>query len=101
MLENGMSNLSRQGVDNYGYMFQSAKYRTLAGEYDQAITQLEHAIDRGFQSYKLFVTLTPMFEPLRDDPRFVAAQAAMVENINVEREALGLEPVDPQDQRWY
>ena len=39
-----------------------------------------------------------MFEPLRDDPRFIAAEAIMVDNINVEREALGLEPVDPLDQ---
>jgi hypothetical protein len=42
-----------------------------------------------------------MFEPLRNDPRFVAAEAQMIEGINVERRALGLEPVDPLNQRVY
>ncbi len=41
-----------------------------------------------------------MLEPLRDDPRFVAAQNAMIAKANIERKALGLEPVDPLDQMW-
>ncbi len=39
-----------------------------------------------------------MFEPLRDDPRYVSVEAVMVDNINVERKALGLEPIDPDNQ---
>jgi hypothetical protein len=42
-----------------------------------------------------------MFEPLRDDPRMVAVEAVMVNNINVDREALGLEPTDPLNQFWH
>ena len=64
----------------------------------RAITQLEHAIGRGYQDYDLFAAITPMFEPLRDDPRFMAVEAAMVANMNVEREALGLEPINPLSQ---
>ena len=41
-----------------------------------------------------------MFEPLKNDPRFIAAEAAMVDHINVERQALGLEPIDPLNQFW-
>jgi hypothetical protein len=98
LVENAMSNLSGQGVDNSWFMYQNAKYLALAGEYDQAITQLEHAIDRGLRGYALFVTHTPMFEPLRDNPRFVAVEAIMVAKNNVEREALGLEAIDPLNQ---
>jgi hypothetical protein len=42
-----------------------------------------------------------MFEPLRDNPRFVAVEAVMVDHINVEREALGLEAIDPLKQVWH
>ena len=98
LMENAMSNLSDQGVDNYVFMFENAKYLALAGEYDEAITQLERAVDRGYGGYELMATGTPMFEPLRDDPRFIAVETVMVDNINVEREALGLEPVDSANE---
>jgi len=101
LVENAISSLSAQGIDNYAYEVEKAKYLALAGEYDEAISHLETAIDRGFQDYTPMVAHTPIFAPLQDDPRFIAAEAIMVENINVEREALGLEPVDLQDQRWY
>ena len=45
--------------------------------------------------YAPLATQAPMFEPLRDDPRFVAVEAAMIENINAERQALGLDAIDP------
>jgi TolB-like protein len=99
LVENAMANLSDQGIDNWLFMLEDAKYLALAGEYDAAITQLEHAVDRGLQGYAPIAGFIPMFEPLRDDPRFVAAEAHMVEGINVERQALGLEPIDPLSQR--
>ena len=98
LVENAMSKLSGQGIDNYVFMYENAKYLALAGEYDDAITQLEHAIDRGLRFYAPLATAVPMFKPLRDDPRFVAIEAVMVGNINIEREALGLEPIDPLNQ---
>jgi TolB-like protein len=101
LLENAMSSLSGQGIDNYFYEVENAKYLALAGEYDEAITRLESAIDRGFQDYAPIAAHTPIFAPLQDDPRFVALEALMVENINVEREALGLEPIDPLNQGPY
>ena len=100
LVEDAMSNLSGQGVDNWVFMVENAKYLALAGDYDEAITQLENAIDRGLRSYALFPTYTPMFESLRDDSRFVAVEAVMVDNINVERDALGPEAIDPVNQFW-
>lgn len=43
---------------------------------------------------------SPLFEPLRGDPRLATAEAVMVENINDEREALGLEAIDPLKHCW-
>ncbi len=95
LVENAMSKLIGQGVDNWIFMVGTAKYLALAGKYDEAISELENAVDRGMLGYAPLATNIPMFEPLRDDPRFIALEAVMVENINAEREALGLEPVDP------
>ncbi len=95
-----MSELSRHGIDHFYIMYQIAKYLALAGEYDEAMTQLENAIDRGMRLYAPLATAVPVFEPLRDNPRFVAVEAVMVEHINVEREALGLEAIDPVNQFW-
>ena len=99
LLENAMSSLSGQGVNNFFYEVENAKYLALAGEYDEAISQLETAIDRGYQDYAPIAAHTPIFVPLQDDPRFIAAEAVMVENINADRESLGLEPIDPLSQR--
>ena len=77
------------------------KYLALAGQHDDAITELENALKRGMQAYTPLATNMPMFEPLRDDPRFVAVEAVMVDHINVEREALGLEAIDPIKQVWH
>ncbi len=99
LLENAMSSLSGQGIDNYWFAVENAKYLALAGEYEEAITLLENAIDRGFQDYAPIAAHTPIFAPLQDYPRFIAAEAVMVENINAERESLGLDPIDPLNQR--
>ena len=99
LVENAMSSLSGQGIDNFWFTLENAKYMTLAGEYDEAITQLRDAIDHGYRGYVPMAVDIPIFEPLRDDPRFVAAEAHMIEGINVERQALGLEPIDPLSQR--
>ncbi len=101
LVENAISNLSDQGIDNWGFMSGTAKYLALAGKYDEAITQLEHAIERGMKSYAPIAADVPIFEPLRDDPRFVAVETTMVENINAEREALGLDSIDPLNQLLY
>jgi TolB-like protein len=101
LVENAVSSLSDQGVDNWGFMWGNAKYLALAGEYDEAITKLEHAIERGMKTNAPITADEPIFEPLRDNPRFIAAEALMVENINAERESLGLEAIDPLKQFLY
>jgi hypothetical protein len=58
------------------------------------VSQLERALDRGWLGFVPIAVSHPVFEPLQDYPRFAVVEAAMVEKINVERESLGLEPVD-------
>jgi tetratricopeptide (TPR) repeat protein len=101
LVENAISNLSGQGIDNSVFIYGNAICLTLAGQYDEAMTQLENAIDRGYRTFAPLATSTPMFEPLRDHPRFVAIEAVMVDNINVDRKALGLDPIDPLGQFWH
>jgi hypothetical protein len=76
LVEHAMTNLAGQGIDNFVF-----------------ISQIESAVDRGLRGYEIFATYTPMFEPLKKDPRFIAAGAVMVNSINIDREALGLEPI--------
>jgi TolB-like protein len=98
LVENAMSKLSGQGIDNFVFMVENAKYLALAGKHDEALTELERANERGMLGFAPLAADMPMFEPLKNDPRFIAVEAAMVENINIEREALGLEPIDPPKQ---
>ena len=100
LVENAMSKLTGQGIDNWVFMIENAKYLTLAEKYDEALAQLEHAVDRGFQGYAPLATAEPIFEPLSGDPRFIAAEAAMIDSINIQRHELGLEPIDVTERIW-
>jgi hypothetical protein len=76
-------------------MLEHAKYLALSGQQNNAIDQLEAAVDRGLRVYDPAADYMLMFKPLVGDPRFAAVQTAILDKINVDRQALGLEPVDP------
>jgi lipoprotein NlpI len=100
LVENAMSYLSGEGIDNWRFMYHNAEYLALAGEYDEAMTQLENAVGRGMLMCVPIARFSPLLEPLRDDPRLIAAEAVMVANINAEREALDLDAIDPVGLCW-
>lgn len=99
-VEKAMSELTAQGVDQYIYMMENAKYFTLIGDHDSAVSWLQKSVERGLQTQAPLATLIPIFEPLRDDPRFIEIEEMMVENINEDRASLGLEPIDPYLEFW-
>ena len=99
-LEQAMTSLSDQGTDNFIFMYQKAEFLTLAGRHDAAITKLEQVIDRGYQGFAPIATVSPIFGPLRDNPRFIAVEATMIANINRDRQELGLDAIDPLTQFW-
>jgi TolB-like protein len=100
LVENAMSYLLDQGVDNWKFMYNNAEYLALAGKYDEAITQLENAVGRGMLMCVPIARYSSLLEPLRGEPRMTTAEAVMVENINAEREALGLDAIDPVNHCW-
>ena len=86
--------LLAQGVNNPTFFMSEAAFQAMAGDPEASLENLQRAIDRGF------ITLTPRIardwpylEPLQGDPRFEAIQERMIEHVNAERAALGLEPV--------
>jgi len=100
LVENAISFLSGEGIDNWKFMYNNAEYLALVGNYDEAMTQLEHAIGRGMLMCVPIARFSPVFEPLRDNPRLAAAETLMVKNIDDERSALGLEAIDPLNHCW-
>jgi len=100
LAENALAHLSAEGIDNWRFMYNNAKYLALAGNFDEAMTQLERSVERGMLSCIPIARFSPIFEPLRDDPRLAIVEAVMVENINIERQALGLDAVDPLTHCW-
>ena len=87
--------LQAQGVDNPTFFLTEASYYTLAGNVEAGLEWLDRAVTRGF------VASTPRIAKewlalaaLEGDPRFELIQQRMLEHLNAERSALGLEPVE-------
>ncbi|NOR19531.1 MAG: hypothetical protein GQ538_05530 [Xanthomonadales bacterium] len=85
--------LISEGTQSMFFFWGEAAYYTLAQDYDKAIEQLGIAVDRGAINTPKITRGSPIFEPLEGDPRFEAIQKRMIENLNTQRAALGLEPV--------
>jgi TolB-like protein len=94
LVDAALQDLAEVGVDNHVNLQERAKYHALAGDYEAAIRELEASVARGARVGYPITWQMPMFERWQDDPRLLAAEAAMVQNINVERSALGLAPLD-------
>jgi TolB-like protein/lipoprotein NlpI len=92
--------LTAQGVNQFGFMNENARYFALTGDRDQALDWLERAVKNGMQTYAPIATADPALASLEDDPRFLEIEATMIENINEDRVALGLEPIDPYKEFW-
>jgi hypothetical protein len=100
LVENAMSYLSGEGIDNWKFMYGNAEYLALAGNFDEAVAQLEQAVSRGMLMCVPITRFSTPLEPLRGNPRLAAAEAVMTENIIAEREALDLDPIDPVGLCW-
>jgi hypothetical protein len=81
-----------EGVKSMYFFWGEAAYYTLVQDNDKAIELLGIAVDMGVIDNLKITRASPIFEPLEGDPRFEAIQKRMIENLNTQRAALGLEP---------
>lgn len=95
LVESAYLTLTEQGIDNFGYELESAKFLALAGDYEGAISFIEQSIDGGLRDYAPLARQYPMLAPIASDARFIAAETLMVQHINEDRQKLGLAPIDP------
>ncbi|MCH8916827.1 MAG: hypothetical protein IIC52_02125 [Proteobacteria bacterium] len=94
LVENAMSTLASQGIDNMVNMAQNATYLALAGREEEAITQMEEAVERGLLGNPALDWTQPIFASMADNPRFIALRTLIADKVNEQREILGLDPID-------
>ena len=85
--------LKAQQVNNSLFFMAEAAYRALAGDVDSSLDYLDRAITRGFITTTRMSIAWPMLQRLEGDPRYESIQSRMIEHVNAERRALGLQPV--------
>ncbi|MDH3265750.1 MAG: hypothetical protein OEM25_02185 [Gammaproteobacteria bacterium] len=93
-IERQVSRLDEQGVDNFLYSGNRAIEHALLGDIDGAIDHLRQAVSRGWATAGVPIEVVPAFAVLADDPRFLELKAAMLDNMNRDREFVGLPPVN-------
>lgn len=93
-LERHNSNLVEQGVNNIGFDWGLAVQHALAGNVDAALDYLEVFADRGASINGPLLAIEPGFASLAGESRFATLEERMRENLNRNREVVGLPPVN-------
>ena len=99
-VEQALNDLAAEGINQFVFMLEQAKYHALAGDNDAALAWLEKSVAAGLQTYAPLAKNLPELASLEDDPRFIEIEATMIANVNEDRAALELEPVDPYLAFW-
>jgi len=90
-VEEAITSLAEQGVDNWLFEQNRAIYFALAGDTEQSLASLAKATDSGLRAPVPLSKFTPAFESIAFDPRLAELEARLLDNVNRDREALGLE----------
>ncbi|MEJ8569573.1 tetratricopeptide repeat protein [Elongatibacter sediminis] len=85
--------LTKQGISNPYFYENEATYFALAGDRIRALDFLGRAVDAGRMFSRSIADDLPAFRDFEGDPEYEAIEARMIEHLNRERSALGLEPV--------
>jgi len=85
--------LAEQGLNNKVFFTNEAAYYAMADDREQALKFLAAAIDNGEIFASRISDDLPFFADYNGDPDYEAIQARMIENLERERAALGLEPL--------
>jgi len=90
---NAMDAATDMGFSSSFMPVMEAVYYALTGDSDSAIAQLDKSVNDGFIMGGKFADGWSAFQMLEGDPAFEKVQARMIEHLNAERSALGLEPI--------
>jgi len=82
-----------QGVRASYFLRDDARYFALAGDNEQAIAVLSAAVDQGLLLAVRTEKAWPELKALAGDPEYEAIQIRMIEQLNAQRTALGLGPM--------
>jgi len=81
------------GIDNRYHWVSQAEYAALTGDVDDVLKQMQRAVASGYVSTYAFTS--PVFESIREDPRFQNLEKQVLTRVDEERAKLGMEPYRP------
>jgi hypothetical protein len=81
-----------QGLSHPSFWISEASYHALADDFPKTLELLAAAIEGGFISSPRITDDLPVFNDLEGDPEYEAIQTRMIEHLEAERAALGLDP---------
>ena len=93
-IERHAARLDEQGIDNLFYSADRAVGYALRGDADVAIEYLEQAANRGWTTSGVPAEVVPALAALADDRRYQEIEVVMLNNMNRDREVVGLPPLN-------
>ncbi len=78
------------GGDNRYHWISQAEYAALTSDVDEVLKQMQQAVASGYVSTYAFTS--PIFDSIREDPRFQNIEQQVLTRVDEERAKLGMEP---------
>ena len=94
IIEQHAARLDEQDIDNLFYSADRAAGYALRGDTDAAIEHLQQAASRGWTTSGVPAEVAPALAMLVDDPRYQEIEVTMLDNMNRDREIVGLPPLN-------
>ena len=94
LIEQHTARLDEHGIDNIFLSINRAMDQALLGDADAAIAYLEDAASRGWSSQGVLAEAQPALAVLTDDPRYAEIEVDLLDNMNRNREIVGLPPLN-------
>lgn len=93
LIRTAHDSLTQQGLNNKIFHTYEAAYYAMANDREKSLEYLSSAVDKGMIFTSRITDELPFFMEYEGDPDYEAIQARMIDHLNRERTALGLEPV--------
>ena len=93
-IEQHAARLDENGIDNIYLATQRAMDNAMIGDVDAAVKHLEDAASRGWTSAGVLSEVWPALAVLADDPRYQEVEVVLLNNMNRDREIVGLPPLN-------